>query len=120
MSNKPKLGKATKEQKAKQQALDEGLAIGVNGARYEVRFGDLTAMDVSALRRETGYSWQGLLTAANEQPDIDVVAVIVWLHRRLAGEKLLPFEAVANELDYSMDVELLDDEAPQKAATPGE
>jgi hypothetical protein len=55
------------------------------------------------LRRETGQSFRGLLKAAREDFDIDLFAALVWLSRRVNGERALSFETVAGELDYDSD-----------------
>lgn len=96
--------------KARQDEMDLGLSVQVDGTTYTVRQGDMTSIDVMHLRRETGYSFRGLMVAAARDPDIDVIAALVWLARRQAGELLLGFEDVALEIGYDVDVELVEAE----------
>lgn len=107
MSNRPKLGKETKEAKAKREALAEGVAVMYDGKKYQVTMGDLSSLDIAKLRRETGYSWRGLMMAAQADPDIDVIACIVWLARRIAGEPLLGYEEIASEIGYDSDIDVV-------------
>jgi hypothetical protein len=101
---RPARGRVTSagQRRGEQRKAARGLGIKVtaNGADYEVYQGDLSALDVATLRRETGYSFRGLLTAARTDFDIDVFAALVWLSRRVNGERSLPFAAVADSLDY--------------------
>jgi hypothetical protein len=66
---------------------------------------------VANLRRETGFSFRGLMQAAAKDPDVDIIAALVWLARRIDGERLLSYEDVASEIGYDVDVELVEAEA---------
>lgn len=102
-------GKVTRKTEEKRQAeLDLGLTVNVNGEDYTVRQGDLTSMDTMALRRETGFSFRGLIEAFQRDPDIDLIAALVWLARRIAGERLLSFEDVARDIDYDVDLDVIE------------
>lgn len=90
--------------------LDEGVTIVVDGTRYTVRQGDLSALDSMALRRECGYSFVGLMRALYVDPDIDLIAAIVWLSRRIDGEVALPYAAVASELGYDSEIDVVEPE----------
>ncbi len=90
----------------------------VDGVTYTLRVDEISALDAAALRRATGSSFAGVMRAAQEDADIDVVAALVWLARRQNGEEHLTFEAVAAELDYSTDLDF--EEADAKAADLGE
>lgn len=96
----------TKTEKKREEANDEGVAVIVDGTRYVVREADMTSLDASALRREVGLSWIGLVQALAASPDIDLVAALVWLARRQAGEQMLPFTAVASQINYDTDVDV--------------
>lgn len=94
------------------------ISLSVDGRQYTVVVGDLTSLDAMALRRATGMSIQSLMRTATEDPDIDVIAALVWLARRTTGEKNLRFEDVASEIGYDVDIQTLDaadteDEAPE-------
>lgn len=110
--------KVTRKTEGKRdEALNEGVSISWDGKVYTVRAGDLTGLDSAALRRECGYSFAGLLKALNKDPDIDLIAALVWLSRRIDGEKLLAYDDVAAEIGYDSDVEVVDaepeDESPE-------
>lgn len=79
-------------------ATDVGLKAVVAGKTYEFHFGEMSARDVSALRQQTGYSGLQLLNMLLAAPDVDVVAAVVWMARRLAGERDLTFDEVADTL----------------------
>jgi len=121
-TKRPTLTKRTTRasEQARKAELDAGIAVMVDGVRYQVRMGDLSSMDAANLRRETGFSFRGLMTAAAKDPDIDIVAAIVWLARRLDGEALLDFETVAREIGYDADVDLADTEDDDLGADPPE
>lgn len=93
---------------ARKAELDAGIAVLVDGERYEVRMGDLSSLDAAALRRATGFSFRGLMTAAATDPDIDVIAGIVWLSRRINGEPLLDYTEVASAIGYDVEIDLAD------------
>lgn len=95
--------------KKREDVAGEGLAFVLGGRKYTVSAGEVCAADVIALRRATGYSFAGLLRAAQEDPDIDVFAAVVWLARRAEGERTLTFDEVAQEITYD-DINVEDDE----------
>lgn len=116
MSNRPKLERkhTRKTEEHRGEALDIGLKIKVDGKTYTVRQGDLTAMDANALRRETGHSFMGLMRAFGTDPDIDLIACVVWLSRRTNGERGLSFEEVAEEIGYDVDIDLVGEPGPEE------
>ena len=123
MSNakRPATRQHTRTTEAKRNAeLDQGIRIDLDGQVYEVRAGDLTALDTGALRRATGLSFLGLLEALGTSPDIDLIAAVVWLSRRLKGERGLPYEAVAEEMGYDVldRIELAPTEAEEAEGDP--
>ena len=97
-----------KTEEKRNEALDLGLTIKVDGAEYTVRQGDLTSLDTMALRRETGFSFRALLSAFESDPDVDLVAALVWLSRRIDGERMLSFADVASEIGYDVEIDLVD------------
>lgn len=117
MSNRPSLARkqTPRSEQQRKDALNEGLSINVDGRVYTVRMGDLKSIDTMALRRATGYSFTGLMRAVQSDPDIDLIAAIVWLARRTEGEKLLDYEAVASEIGYDVDIDIVDDEPGEEA-----
>lgn len=111
MSNaRPALAKkrTTKTEANRDAALNEGITVNLDGVDYTVRMGDLSSVDTMALRRATGFSFMGLMRAASADPDIDLIAALVWLSRRVDGEKLLDFDQVAQEIGYDAEIDLKD------------
>jgi hypothetical protein len=96
-----------RSEKARKEALDTGVKLSVNGKSYTVRAGDLSALDTRALRRELGLSFMGLMDALEQDPDIDLLAGLVWLARRTDGEIALTYDEVATELDYAADYDVV-------------
>jgi len=82
------------------KASDLAITITADGKKYPLSVGDVTSLDVVALRRATGMGVRALVGAAATDPDIDVIAAIVWLSRRSQGERALRFEEVAADLSY--------------------
>lgn len=90
------------KQRIKETAPD--IVVKVDGTDYAVRADEISAVDASLLRRQTGMSVRAVMQAADDDPDIDIVAALVWLARRQAGETGVRFEDVAAEITYGSDV----------------
>lgn len=68
---------------------------------YPLTLGDLSALDIGALRQESGFTTRDLLQAMLKgSTDLDMVAVVVWLSRRTHGEYALPYVAVATDVTF--------------------
>lgn len=102
-------------ERARNAALDEGIRITYEGQVYQVQAGDLNALDSQALRRELGLSFMGLLNALGTDPDIDLLAGVVWLARRVNGEVGLAYAEIAGQMGYEaldgFDIERVTDAA---------
>lgn len=85
------------------------VTIKLDGTSYVLRPNEISALDAAALRRECGMSVRGLLNAANDDPDLDVLAGLVWLARRQAGEEVT-YTDVAQGITYDSDLDV--DEGP--------
>lgn len=106
--------KHTRASEAKRESeLNLGLTITVDGEDYTVRQGDLTSLDVMALRRETGFSFRSLLESFQRDPDVDLVAILVWLARRIDGEVMLSYAQVATEIGYDVEIDVKGAEADE-------
>jgi hypothetical protein len=70
-----------------------------------VRETDLTPHDVRALRKETGFSWAGLGRELTRDPDIDLLAALVWLARRIEGDEVT-YDSVLDEIGYDSELEV--------------
>lgn len=78
---------ATAPKPRKDTAATDEVTIGVDGQPYTLRLGEMTAALVRELRAETGRSFTTFMgDLGGSDPDLDVIAVIVWLARRQAGE----------------------------------
>jgi len=88
------------------------IRLRVDGKLYVFAVDEASADDAGALRRATGMSLNGLLHAAGEDMDIDVVAAFVWLVRR-RDEPRLRYEAVAKEIGYQTPLEFIDPDEQQ-------
>lgn len=106
----------TKTEANRKAALDQGISIKFDSKTYTVRMGDLSANDTMALRRATGMSFMAILSLPPAQFDIDVIAAIVWLARRVDGEYGLEYETVATLVGYDSDIDVVDtpeDDSPE-------
>lgn len=105
-------------EKKRNEGLDQGLTITVDGTSYTLRQGDMSAMDTMALRRETGFSFRALMVAFEGDPDVDLVAAVVWLSRRTnGGEQMLSYAEVARDIGYDVEIDVAE---PEDDAEPGE
>lgn len=106
-------------QKRAEAVAGEGVAITVDGVKYVVREGDLSAADVAAMRREVGLSFMGVLKAAKADPDVDIIAAVVWLARRVEGERDLTFVEVAETIGYDSEIEAVSEgDEPESGSSP--
>jgi hypothetical protein len=97
--------KQTRQTKAKvDSALDMGAQFTIDGEVYKITTGDLSALDVMALRKQTGKSFPQLLSELfGDDSDIDTIAAVLWLARKVNGdEPHLTFEQVAEETGYDV------------------
>lgn len=85
---------------------DATVTIKVDGRPYTLRVDEVCAIDAAALRRATGMSLRSLIEASNADPDIDVIAALVWLARRQTGEPNLTFDDAARSISYRSDFDL--------------
>jgi hypothetical protein len=103
----------------KQKAESAVIQIKVDGLTYVVRPGEVSAIDAAALRRACGFSLRSLLASAEEDPDLDTVAALVWLARRQRGEKVA-FDAIAQEIGYDNDFDVVPADASDVEDDEGE
>jgi hypothetical protein len=83
-----------------------GMQIDYDGRTYVVRESDLTPRLVAELRRETGFAgWVGLGNEAKRGFDLDVLAALVWLARRVQGETV-DYGTVLDGMGYDLDVKV--------------
>ena len=87
------------------QDAETVITIVVDGATYALRTNELSALDTQALRRETGQSVRALLQMAQDDPDLDVIAGLVWLARRQAGDAVA-WADVAATISYAAELNL--------------
>lgn len=100
--NRPPLARkhTPKTEANRKGVFEEGVKITYEGVEYAVRAGDLSALDAQALRKELGVSFMGLMRGLMEDPDIDLIAGLIWLSKRLNGE-LIPYAMIAAEIGYA-------------------
>lgn len=99
-------------EKNREDALDQGLRITLEGEAFEVRVGDITSSMARELRSHLGFGPMQLIRQCAVDPDVDLLSAFVWLARRIGGE-LVRFEDV--EVTYA---QLLGDGFD--VATPGD
>lgn len=107
-------------------ALDMGARFTIDDTVYEITTGDLSALDVQALRKQVGMSFPNLLANLfGDDSDIDAIAAVLWLARRVnGGEPNLTYNEVAAEVGYDVitkiregSEELTGDETDEDKAT---
>jgi hypothetical protein len=110
------------EEDARQaDATGIGLKVTWEGTTYQFHFGELSAFDAAELRRQTGLTTSMLYLQAADSVDIDTVAAIIWLSRRLAGDTV-SYAQVASAVKWQarMTVELADPVPVAPAPVTGE
>lgn len=95
-----------------------GISIELDGRTYTVRQADISAHDARALRKETGYSWAGLIREAEKDFDIDLLAALVWFARRIDGEADLTYETVLDDVGYDQSMAISVED--KRATSPAE
>lgn len=86
--------KVTPASEAKrEEALDDGVRMVVEGVEYVVRLGDMTAPLAREFRRNYGASFNALQEELSADPDLDSIAAFMWLAKRIEGEDL-PFDEI--------------------------
>lgn len=75
-----------KSEEKRENALDDGLKITIDGEVHVVRDGDITAQIARELRAVSGMSYLRLVQTIKGDADIDVLSAFVWLSRRILGE----------------------------------
>ncbi len=100
----------------RKEAEQTTLTIKLDGATHVCRPSEITAKMAGQLRRESGLSVVGVMEAAGSDPDLDVIASIVWLARHQAGETV-SWDEVASAITYDSDIDS-SDEAPEDDQSP--
>lgn len=75
-----------KSEEKREEALDDGLKITIDGESHVVRDGDITAQIARELRAVSGMSYLRLVQTIKADADIDVLSTFVWLSKRILGE----------------------------------
>lgn len=92
--------------------------VHVDDVRYTLHPSRLGPADALACREQIGMSLRKIMEQAQADPDIDVLAAIVWLARRQAGERNLKFAAACEKISYNSKIDVVDedsDDAPSDA-----
>lgn len=93
------------QEKATKPPSDDQIIVVVDGVRHVFDHHEMNALDVRDLRRATGMSLGKLLEALSDDPDIDIIAAIVWLSRRQHGEPKIKYELVVQQIGYDTDLD---------------
>lgn len=72
----------------------------LDGVKYPFRLAEVTARDSGALRKACGISLRAAVAALKDDPDIDIIAALVWLSRRQNGEPNVSYDEVAEAIGY--------------------
>lgn len=99
MAKAPRPGAGQRAKEARQV-----YKVTLDGEDHYLRMGEVTAIDTGELRRQTGFGLRHLGYALLADPDIDIVAAVVWLCRRQAGERALALETVAGAITYDTEI----------------
>jgi phage tail tube protein FII len=105
--NRPALQRKTtrRSEQARRQEQSRALRIDVNGKQYTLRFGDVTGVEAKAFREQVGVPFTKIMRN-DEDWDLDWIAGMVWLARRLDGERMLRFDDVAAEIGFDTEFDV--------------
>lgn len=110
----------TRKNRTQKKPESPGMQIEVDGRTYVVRESDLSPRDIAALRRETGFAgWVGLMQESQRGFDLDVLAALVWLARRLDGDTV-GYETVLDEMSYEADLNVSVEDKRKPKAVEGD
>ncbi len=112
MATAPRPGGTRREEAAK-----ASVTITVDGVAHTFRPVEVSANMIGQLRRATGMSLAECMEAAQKSPDLDVLAAMVWLARRQAGEAIT-YDEVADALTYDTELEVDDAEPEEDPSLP--
>lgn len=93
------------------------LTITIDGTEHKFRPSDVSAVQAGEVRKATGMSFKAILQMAMADPDIDVLAALVWMARRQAGEDV-SYEEVAKSITYGTDVTTSEDDDDEDTDSP--
>ena len=96
---------------------DFSMTVKVDGIPYTFRPNEASAAMTGSLRRAIGMGMAGLMQAAGSDPDIDILAAIVWLARLQAGESITYLE-VAEAITYDTSIEPAEEPTPEEPDSP--
>lgn len=111
--------KAVAEQAAKPES-EKAIVVVVNGVRYSLDPDEMNALDVADLRLATGMSFGRLMETLGEDPDIDIIAAVVWLARRQHGEPKIKYRLVVQEINYLTELDFSENDPDAESNEPAE
>ena len=105
------------------RAATGGLKITIGDRSWdlspEAALEELSALDASSVRKATGLSLSRLVAGAQDDPDIDTIAVLIFLAERQAGDYRITFQEVLESIHYG-DTVKLEEITPEDAAAQPE
>lgn len=81
------------------------------------RRGEMTGLMSAKVRKETGMSFVAVLSLIETDPDMDLVAILVWVSRMQSGETV-SFEDVASEINYDTEYDFDGEAEPAEEDSP--
>ena len=118
MAKAPVPGSYERDAAGNVKPKDPSVTVIVDGTKHTARIGEVTARMASEIRRETGMSSRALFAAAGDDPDLDIVAALVWIARRQNGEPSIAFGDVLDEIGYDSEIEAADIPAEEDEDSP--
>lgn len=92
-------------------ADEHSIVFQIDGADFTLYPNLVDSAGARAVREQTGMSYRKVLANLEDDPDIDLVAVLVWVARCQAGEKI-NFDEVAAGIDYTSKIDVQTAEQP--------
>lgn len=92
----------------RKKAADEpvGVKIRVGDEWYFFDRSRCSGEDILTLRKKTGFSVQRVMDLFQEDPDNDLIAIVVWLARRQGGERTLQLDDVLRSITYATELDI--------------
>lgn len=93
------------------------VTLSLDGVQHVLYPNLLTAQDLGAVRGQVGMSLRKLIECAQDDPDLDIIAALIWVARCQGGESVT-FDEVAAGITYQSKLDVAESSEPVSADHP--
>lgn len=106
MTDKKK-SKVDEKNERRQAIKSMAVSVVIDGETYSARFADVDPLTAAECRKVLGFSVRQLFQYCAEDPDLDVVAGLIWIARRQRGEKKVTYAECSEGLSWLSDFDVV-------------